>query len=295
MHVIPGENSPFLPSSLAGQIAGVGRVLFGIAILAFGVQNLVWAHFVGEPSVPIIPWVPGQPWLAYLTGIFLIAAGTFLVANFRAQLAAIATGILFLLCDLLLQLPQSVASPLDVGVRTTAFETLAMCGSAWILAGALPLNEADSPWLESVASLLAKLGLVLFAISSVVFGIDHFLVLGVIVNLVPHWIPGSGLFWAYVTGLGFIAAGVSMLAGRVLRFAGSGMLGVMFMLWFLVLHGPRVLSYPRSHNPHEWSSAFIALAMCGGSWICAGTVTDLRSRRASPIAEDQASPKHVTA
>jgi uncharacterized membrane protein len=295
MNSVTLEGSSVAYAALAGHFAKLGRVLFGIAILAFGVQNFVWARFVGEATVPIIPWVPGQPWLAVVTGIALVASGISIVANVRAQLAAVSTGMLFLLCDLLLQIPKVAASPLDVGVRTTAFETLAMCGSAWILAGALPTAGDYSIRWKGWVSLLAKLGLILFAISSVVFGIDHFLVLGVIVSLVPNWIPGSGLFWAYLTDLGFIAAGVSMLANRILRFAGAAMLGVMFMLWFLVLHGPRVVSYPRSHDPHEWSSAFIALAMCGGSWICAGTVTDLRSRRALPIPEDLVSTKQVSA
>jgi len=277
MTTIALENRSATYTALVEQIARLGRVLFGIAILTFGVQNLVWSR-VGEATVPIIPWVPAQPWLAYVTGIALIAAGICMGANFRAQLAAVLTGTLFLVCDLLLQVSKVAASPLDVGIRTTAFETLAMCSSAWVLAGILPAAANYSGRWEGLTNRLAKLGLFLFAISSVIFGIDHFLVLGIIASLIPHWIPGSGLFWAYLTGLAFIAAGVSFGANRIFRFAGAAMLGIMFMLWFLVLHGPRVLSYPRSQNPHEWSSAFIALAMCGGSWICAGTVTDLRSR-----------------
>jgi hypothetical protein len=53
---------------------------------------------------------------------------------------------------------------------------------------------------------------------------------------------------------------------------GSFLLGTIFLLWFLLLHAPRVVMAFRSHDPNapnEWSSAFIGLAMCGGSWICA--------------------------
>jgi hypothetical protein len=46
-------------------------------------------------------------------------------------------------------------------------------------------------------------------------------------------------------------------------------MGLMFLLWFVLLHAPRVLSLPKGLDPDEWSSAFIALAMCGGSWIAA--------------------------
>jgi hypothetical protein len=53
--------------------------------------------------------------------------------------------------------------------------------------------------------------------------------------------------------------------------AGS-MLGAMFLIWFLILHSPRTIQAFCSHNPNapiEWSSAFIALRMYSGSWICA--------------------------
>jgi hypothetical protein len=58
----------------------------------------------------------------------------------------------------------------------------------------------------------------------------------------------------------------------------AALLGVMFLLWFLVLHLPRVMSYPRSHDPDEWSSALIALAVCGASWILASSLSEKGGR-----------------
>jgi hypothetical protein len=249
------------------EILKQGRLVFSVALVAFGIENVVWARF-GEAMVPVIPWVPGSPFLAYLTGIALVAAGLSIATNIKARLAAILSGILFLLCVLILQIARVAALPLDVGVRTCAFETLAMCGSALTLAGSLPAEEGPSWRWESAVNGLIKSGRFLFAASSVVFGFDHFLVLGLIVSLVPAWIPGGGLFWAYFTGAAFIAAGVSIATNWMAR-SGAGLLGAMFLLWFVVLHAPRIVSFPRSHDPHEWSSAFIALGMCGGSWISA--------------------------
>ena len=249
------------------RIITLGRLLFAVAIIAFGVEHFVWARF-WEATVPIIPWVPRNPWLAYLTGTFLLAAGLSIAANSRAQLAAILLGILFLLCVLFLQISRVAASPFDVGVRTCTFETLAMCGAALTLAGTLPAEESYFRRWESAVNGLVKSGPYLFATSSVVFGIDHFLVLGVIVSLVPAWIPGGGLFWAYFTGAAFIAAGLSIATKWMAHWAAT-LLGTMFLLWFLLLHAPRLMSAPRSQDPHEWSSAFIALGMCAGSWISA--------------------------
>jgi hypothetical protein len=80
------------------------------------------------------------------------------------------------------------------------------------------------------------------------------------------------MFWAYLTGAGFVAAGICIASKWMGRLAGMWM-GIMFMLWFFLLHMPRVLGIYRVggglHNPNEWSSALIALGMWGGSWICA--------------------------
>jgi len=45
------------------------------------------------------------------------------------------------------------------------------------------------------------------------------------------------------------------------------MLGVMFFLFLVLLHIPRIVTNSRDGN--EWTSGFVALAMCGGAWILA--------------------------
>ncbi|HKV41785.1 MAG TPA: hypothetical protein VJX67_21455 [Blastocatellia bacterium] len=252
------------------RVLKAGRVLFALAIGGLGVEHLVFSHspqavFPGESVIPVIPWVPGYPILAYLTGIALIAAALCIALDIRARLAAILFGILFLLCVPLLDLHRIIPRPTDVGIITVFFETLALSASALTLAGTLPPEKSYFPRGDSALATLIKSGRFLFAISSIVFGVDHFLVLGLIASLVPAWIPWH-LFWAYFTGAGFIAAGICIAANLVARWAGA-LLGLMFLLWFLVLHAPRVMSPARIHLPAEWSSAFIALAMAGGSWI----------------------------
>jgi uncharacterized membrane protein len=244
------------------RITARGRLLFGLAIAAFGVEHLVCARF-GEAVAPVIPWVPGLPWDAYLMGLVLLAAGLCIAADVQAWLAATVLGIVFVLCVLLLQVPRVAVSSLDVGVRTRAFETLAVAGVALTLAGMLSGDHHSRRWIRS--------GRCLFGVSCVVFGIDHFIVIDFIARLVPAWIPG-GLFWAYLTGAGFIAAGLSIATNWLARW-GATLLGIMFALWFLVLHAPRILGLSQvagaPRDPNEWSSAFIALAMCGGAWIFA--------------------------
>jgi uncharacterized membrane protein len=258
------------------KIISKGQLLFGIAIVAYGVEDLICAHL--GTTVHGVPWFPLTPFWGYVTGIVLIAAGLSLVVNFQARWTAILVGFLFLFYVLLLEVPHVVARPLSISIRTVFFETLAMCASAFTLAAALPSAGSGRSW-ERALDMLIGSGPCLFGVSSVVFGIDHFLVLAVIASLVPAWMH-AGIFWAYLTGAAFLAAGVSIVIKRMDQW-GAFMLGLMFLLWFLLLHSPRVIAAFRSHDPSLWdesSSAFIALAMCGGSWISAWYAYQRRRR-----------------
>ncbi len=256
-----------------------GRLLFAIAMAEFGIENLICAR-TAHPSMPVIPFLPSYSWLAYLTGLALLSAAVCIAANIGARLAATLLGILFLLFDLLIQVSRVAASPWDVGIRTCAFETLAIGSLALILAGSLPAKAGVAGFWQRAAKALILSGRYLFAVSAIIFGVDHYLVFGLIVSLVPSWIPGGGWFWANVTAIAFIAAGLSISIHWLDRWA-AALLGLMFVLWFLVLHAPRVLSLPRFYNPDEWSSAFIALAIGGGSWVLAWSLRPNSSGRSS--------------
>ena len=253
-----------------------GRWIFASTITALGVENIICAHVSqiafakNPPVVPVLPFVPAIPLLAYIVGIALLAAGLSLAANIRARSAAILLGLFFLFCGVVLFVPKVIASPLDLNVRTCFFEELALGASALTLAGCLQRNRSASEGRlllnNHATDLLIASGRYFFAASAVVFGVTHFLVLRFIASLVPAWLPG-GMFWAHLTGAGFIAAGVSIATGVMARW-GAFWLGTMFLLWFVLLHSPRVVMHP--HLPAEWSSAFIALGLGGGSWIVAG-------------------------
>jgi uncharacterized membrane protein len=263
-----------------GRLIQLGRILFGIAIAGLGVEHLVCAwrgifdstRFAGVTVVPVIPWVPAHAWLACVVGLILIMTGLSLVVNVKARQAAILLGIAWFLAVLFLQATRLIAS--HFAERTVFFETLAICGAALTLAGALPAEAGSSQRPNIALDWLIKSGPCLFAISSIVFGVDHFMFAKFVASLIPPWIPWH-LFWAYFTGVVFIATGVGIAIRWLGRFLAS-MLGLMFLLWFLLLHVPRVLGMAgiagAPHNPNEWSSAIIALAMCGGSWICAGAL-----------------------
>jgi hypothetical protein len=50
----------------------------------------------------------------------------------------------------------------------------------------------------------------------------------------------------------------------------ASLLGLMFLLWVLLLHSPRVAG--AAHNGNEWTSLFVALAMSGAAFLVAETL-----------------------
>lgn len=61
----------------------------------------------------------------------------------------------------------------------------------------------------------------------------------------------------------------------------ASLLGIMFLLWVITLHMPRVAHTP--NNPDEWNSAFVALAMSGISFAVAGARFGTRAHAHTPL------------
>lgn len=203
--------------------------------------------------VPVIPWLPAIPLLAYLFGATLIALAAGLIADRKTPGYAVGIGAVFILCALVLVLPKYAVHPANIGLRTVVFEPLAIGSLAWSLPGVPPT--------------LAFVARYVLALSLVVFGIDHFFALAFIASLIPNWIPWHS-FWAAFFGAAFVAAGIAFSIGWT-RWAAAGA-GAMFALWVVTLHLPRTLGLygvPGAiHDPNEWSSLIIALALWGGFW-----------------------------
>jgi uncharacterized membrane protein len=244
-----------------------GRILFAISIAAFGVQYLLYGHYLGGlPPVP--PWAPGGAIGAYLVGVFLIAAAVGIAAQWNARLFAALLGTLFLLCVVFLHL-QHFSDVIHKGTdRTRALEPLALAAAAFVLAGIYSVDPAKAAAWHTAIKYTAKSARFVFVFTMLIFGWQHFEYAAYLATLVPAWLPAH-LAWIYFTGAGFIVAGAS-IATKILGRLAATALGLMFFLWVLVLHAPRV--YASLHNADEWSSLFVALAMAGASFLLASTL-----------------------
>jgi len=97
-------------------------------------------------------------------------------------------------------------------------------------------------------------------------------------TVVPAWMPVR-LFWAYFVGMVFLMTASDIFFKKWERPAAT-LLGVMFLLFVVMLHIPRIVTHSRDGN--EWTSGFVALAMSGGAWILAGA-TSLEDERQSAV------------
>lgn len=256
--------TPFQPPA---PLFTAGRALFALAIIGLGIETLVVAtrseHALGPryDAIPVLPWLPAIPWVAYLFGAIWIACGAGMLVKTTQRLAAISLSVLLFACTLILIVPKYAVALGSIGLRTVVFEPLSLACLGWLLPG----RNAVPAWSD-------RLSRYLLAISLIVFGVDHFLALAFIANLIPNWIPFH-VFWVAFFGIAFIATGVSIALNILQRWGAFG-LGLMFAAYVLTLHIPRVAGLYNipgaTHNPNEWSSMLIAMALWGGLWALAG-------------------------
>lgn len=251
-------------------LLGLGKYFFATGIGFLGAQYFVYGHYSGGlPPVP--PWVPGGAAGAYVAGSLLVATAAGIAFDGKRRLSALILGGFLLFCVVILH-AQEIGDILTSGTaRTRALEPLALCGAALALIETLPA-AMDGP--RGSDRPIVKLGQILFAFSMIIFGVQHFEYWKFVATLIPSWIPGH-VFWVVFTGAGFVAAGVAIGTGYYGRLAATW-LGIMFLLWFVLLHIPLALASPNDGN--KWSSMFVALAMSGASFILAKSLTSTRSR-----------------
>lgn len=121
------------------------------------------------------------------------------------------------------------------------------------IAGELPkLNGVDK---------IMPFGRLFFAIPLAVFGSEHFTITTAVANLVPRWIPAP-TFWAYLTGIAFILAALSIVTLVQARLA-AFLVGMTMLIFVLVMDMPGVVAQPV--NRFFWALALRQLAFSGGA------------------------------
>jgi uncharacterized membrane protein len=108
------------------------RLFLSIFLTLGGIQHFVYESFV----VTLIPdWIPNHVFWARFAGVALIAGGLGIWLPRTARLAGTLTGVMIFLWFVMLHIPRAAASPKDPLEWSGVFESLAMSGVAFLVAG----------------------------------------------------------------------------------------------------------------------------------------------------------------
>jgi len=138
-------------------------------------------------------------------------------------------------------------------------------GAAALIAGlalAWPRFRAASGMAKIVV-----LGPAFEAVSLAVFAAEHFLAARQLMSIVPRWLPGS-LFWTYFVGEALLAAAISFMAWRYVRWSAT-LLAVLFLLIVANVDLPNVP--PHVHERLFWTLTAREMAFGGGAMVLAGS------------------------
>jgi uncharacterized membrane protein YphA (DoxX/SURF4 family) len=233
----------------------VGRVFFGVSLIAFGIQQFLYGDFIPGRAPAWPASLPGRLAWAAVSGIVLVVCGAAIVAARKLRAAGVTVAAMIFLWALLRHIPLAVADRHYGGAWTNLGKALALTG------GALAVAALSSKW-----TYVGRAALGAFLISS---GIQHFLFVPFVMSLVPTWIPGPR-FWTYFAGVALIAGGIGIVVPLTTRLA-AALSGLMIFLWFVLLHVPRALAAPAAQSRNEWTAVFEALAMSGIAFVLAGS------------------------
>jgi len=245
-------------AKLSGILTPLGRVVFGIPMVVFGIQHFIYVRFV----TGLVPaWMPGRGFWTYFTGVALITAGTAIILGKMARLAAGLLGLMVFLFFLLVHVPLVAASPSDPSQWTYMIQAFTFSGMALVVASAMRSQDSWAP--IDVPSGLLGLGRWFVAIGFLVLGGRQLLGIPFVLRIVPAWYPGQS-FWALVSGFFLIAtsAGIILKRERV----PAMLLGAVLLLFVVGAHMPALVA---RLGTGDWAPACKGAILCGGTFLLA--------------------------
>jgi uncharacterized membrane protein len=137
---------------------------------------------------------------------------------------------------------------------------------AVLIAGLLLVRERFHA-ASSIGRILV-LGPVFEAVALAAFAAEHFTAARDLMLVVPRWMPAP-LFWTYFVGAALLAAAISFIAWRHVRWS-AALLALLFLIIVVTIDLPNVPS--RMHERLFWTLTVRELAFASGAMVLAGSV-----------------------
>lgn len=236
----------------------LGRHVFGLAAMMFGVISLVWQDF-GAPwqQIQVLGSVPHREILVYLAAAVEIVGGLAMQWRKTARAGAVALVCLFLFFGLT-WVPRIAKEPLVYDRWGNFFEQFSIVSGAMVAYGMVSSSGPER------SARLARIGYVCFGICVISFTLEQLFYLSGTASFVPKWIPPGQMFWAIATTIAFALAAFALLTG-IKALLASRLLTAMIVGFQLLVWLPAPFGNP--HALINWAGNAQNLAIAGASWI----------------------------
>ena len=253
-----------------------GWRVYGLGVMALGMAGLAFGNF--DPGQPVPKNFPARTALAYVAGAFMVVAAAAVEWRRTAARGAAALAVYYALFVVILMNGRLLLKHYAV---YGPYEEIAM--QLAIAAGGLIIYATNARIDAALAARLTRLGRLTFGVCALVFGGAHFVYMNLTAPLVPKWLPPTQEFWAYATGICFVAAGVAILTGVKDRLAAI-LMTAMLASFGLLVNEPMLLA---DHSTHwNWSESAVNLAVVGAAWVVADSLARTNDRASELPAKD---------
>jgi len=120
----------------------------------------------------------------------------------------------------------------------------------------------------SGAGRVLVLGPVFEAVALAIFAAEHFLAARDLMGGVPRWLPGL-LFWTYLVGTALLAAAISFIAWRYVRWSAT-LLALLFLIIVATIDLPNLPA--NMHQRLFWTLTVRETCFAGGAMVLAGSL-----------------------
>lgn len=264
--IVPRSIEHSTPMPQVRESQQPGQTLMAVGLLGLGVLALRYGDFAMVWQ-PVPEWLPARHAVAYTSGILMLVLGMGLLFKTTASLAA---RILFpyLILWACLKLPAIFVAPQIEGVWLGLGELTLLLAGGWMLFCSLVEVSPASKFRFLGGESGMRAARIMFGLSAIPVGLSHLVYSKATADFVPAWLPFR-LGWAYLTGMGQIAAGLGVLFSVLPWLAAAAEAG-MITCFTLLVWLPAILRAPKERL--NWTAFFISWIIGSAAWVVAQNI-----------------------
>jgi len=283
-----------LEGLMEGRRMQVGVWFYGLGTVLTGILNIAWVSFDSshQPIQDLGKNLPGQQTIAYIAGVWIVAAGIAILWRRSARTGAAASAIVYLIFAALWGFRyyagvHALGWRIDViaGVSFGLAQQLMLVAPAAIVYASTA--SSDSP-LQKRAAIAARW---ILGLPPVLFGLFHLIGIRVFASIVPQWMS-FGYFWAGLTGIAFILAGIAICSG-IEDVLAARLLALMLLLFEGFVEIPPI--FIRLHSQPTWGAAVYNVTAIGACLIFAELIASRADRGQIGVVESVVTPRQDAA